>query len=187
MLKGWTRPHTPLPQPLNFATVLQDLWPTGGRALSYCEELHLQKHSELGLMNIYTLIRRPDLSGCDRKGMMGLKELRQEWRQRYGSVNADPPIHITGCPLEATGGCVESFQLRLWEVFWQVSKLRLLTVLVFFYLWQAKVVILSVWQHYRNNSCREKTLCYQKHTIILWNLMRLAVTVVASSILVDIS
>ena len=105
------------PSPLNFATVLQDLWPTGGRALSYCEELHLQKHSELGLMNIYTLIRRPDLSGCDRKGMMGLKELRQERRQRYGSVNADPPLHITGRPLETTGGCVESFQLRLWEVF----------------------------------------------------------------------
>lgn len=94
-------------------------------------------------MNIYTLIRRPDLSGCDRKGMMGLKELRQERRQRYGSVNADPPIHITGCPLEATGGCVESFQLRLWEVFWQVSKLRPLKVLVFLPL-TGKVVILSV-------------------------------------------
>ena len=83
------------PSPLNFASVLQDLWPTGGRALSYCEELHLQKHSELGLMNIYTLIRCPDLSGCDRKGMMGLKELRHERRQRYDSVNADPPLHIT--------------------------------------------------------------------------------------------
>lgn len=35
------------PSPLNFATVLQDLWHTGGCAPSYCEELHLQKHSRL--------------------------------------------------------------------------------------------------------------------------------------------
>lgn len=33
--------------PLNFATRQQDLWHTGGRAPSHCEELHLERHSEL--------------------------------------------------------------------------------------------------------------------------------------------
>lgn len=39
---------------------------------------------------------------------MGLKKWRHTRRQRCGSANADPALHIMGCPLEKTVG----FQLH---------------------------------------------------------------------------
>lgn len=48
--------------------------------------------------------------------MMGLKEVRHAQRQRYGSVNADPTLHIIGCPLTKTAGYVESFQLPIFGI-----------------------------------------------------------------------
>lgn len=53
--------------PLNFATLLQNLWPTGGCASKLLWRVTPSKALRAGLMNIYTLIRCPDLSGCDRK------------------------------------------------------------------------------------------------------------------------
>lgn len=53
--------------PLNFATLLKNLWPTGGCASKLLWRVTPSKALRAGLMNIYTLIRCPDLSGCDRK------------------------------------------------------------------------------------------------------------------------
>ena len=46
--------------------------------------------------------------------MMGLKDLRLARRQRYGSLNADPTLHIKGSPLEnsAGGGGGRKFKLH---------------------------------------------------------------------------
>lgn len=52
----------------------------------------------------------------------------------------------------------------------QPSKLCVLKVLVFWH-WQAEVVILSGWQHYRKDSFRDRSFCHKSRSELLWEVL----------------
>lgn len=87
------------PSPLNFSTRQQNLWHTGGCAPSYCEELHLQKHSQLDSWIFIRWLGALIYQAVTEKGWWVFRSWGTH-RQKYDSVNADPTLHIIGCLLE---------------------------------------------------------------------------------------